>query len=198
MLSLASQSDQKTGRSVKRKLSTLQISTGAFRDQTLCVLVSISFGIEAILFVSILPPTSLRRFVPHEYAARTLERFQCATCHLGDNKLPEIALAGEKFHSDWLQSLFNGEALKVRPWLHARMPGFPGHSKVLATGLAYRAGMDLSKSELEPKPKLVEVGKTIIGAAGYACTNCPAMGETPALQAFEGQGPNLEIAAHRL
>ena len=142
--------------------------------------------------------TSLRRFVPHEYAARTLERFQCATCHSGDNKLPEIALAGEKFHSDWLQSLFNGEALKVRPWLHARMPGFPGHSKVLATGLAYRAGMDLSKSELEPEPKLVEVGKTIIGAAGYACTTCHAMGETPALQAFEGQGPNLEIAAHRL
>lgn len=142
--------------------------------------------------------TSLRRFVPHEYAARALERFQCASCHSGKNKLPEISLAGEKFHSGWLQSLLDGEALKARPWLQARMPGFSGHSEVLATGLAYRAGRNLSKPELEPEPRLVEVGKKITGAVGYACTTCHAMGEMPALQAFEGQGPNLEIAANRL
>lgn len=142
--------------------------------------------------------TSLRRFVPHEYAARAVERFQCASCHSEKNKLPDLSLAGEKFHSSWTQSLLKGEALKVRPWLHSRMPGFAGHADHLAKGLIYRAGMEWSAPDLAPEPRLVETGKAIAGLGGYACTTCHAMGKTPALQAFEGQGPNLEIAAKRL
>lgn len=142
--------------------------------------------------------TSLRRFVPHEYASRTVERFQCNSCHSGENKLPEIDLAGEKFHSDWLQSLLLGDAQKVRPWIKAKMPSFPGHSEALAKGLSYRAGMDFSSGKFDIDPALVPTGKEIAGLTGYACTTCHAMGETPALQAFEGQGPNLQLSSHRL
>ena len=142
--------------------------------------------------------TSLRRFVPHEYATRAMERFQCASCHSGENKLPEISLAGEKFHSDWLQSLLQGEGLKVRPWMSARMPGFPGHADSLAKGMTYRAGMDLSESKFEVDSTLSKSGKEIAGLTGYACVTCHAAGETPALQAFEGQGPNLQLSSDRL
>ncbi|MEN8782801.1 MAG: hypothetical protein ABF379_00415, partial [Akkermansiaceae bacterium] len=142
--------------------------------------------------------TSLRRFVPHEYASRAVERFQCASCHSGENKLPGISLAGEKFHSDWLNTLLKGEGLKVRPWLHARMPGFPAHADALSKGLAFRAGMELSTSDFKTELDLVKTGKEITGTTGYACMACHAFGETPALQAFEGQGPNLQIASDRL
>jgi mono/diheme cytochrome c family protein len=142
--------------------------------------------------------TSLRRFVPHEYAARTVERFQCNSCHSGTNKLPKIDLAGEKFHSDWLHSLFKGESLKVRPWMTARMPSFAAHADALTKGLAFQAGMDLSTSKFECDPDLVATGKEITSVTGYACTTCHAAGATPALQAFEGQGPNLQLASDRL
>ncbi|MDA7504858.1 hypothetical protein OAG38_02585 [Akkermansiaceae bacterium] len=142
--------------------------------------------------------TSLRRFVPHEYASRAVERFQCASCHSGENKLPGISLAGEKFHSDWLNTLLKGEGLKVRPWLQARMPGFPAHANALSKGLAFRAGMELSSSDFKTKPDLVKIGNQITGTTGYACMACHAFGETPALQVFEGQGPNLQIASDRL
>jgi|GEM_PF-2139682 len=66
--------------------------------------------------------SSARRFVPHEYATRTMTRLQCATCHSGENKLPDISLAGEKLRADWTESLLCGVGLKVGPWLHARMP----------------------------------------------------------------------------
>ena len=141
---------------------------------------------------------SLRRSVPHEYAARTVERLQCNSCHSGENKLPEIDLAGEKFHSDWLQSLLLGDTQKVRPWMTARMPNFPGHAMALAKGFSYRAGMDFSSGKFEVDPALVPTGKEISGPTGYACTTCHAMGKTPALQAFEGQGPNLQQSSHRL
>jgi len=44
----------------------------------------------------------------------------------------------------------------------------------------------------------VKIGNQITGTTGYACMACHAFGETPALQAFEGQGPNLQIASDRL
>jgi mono/diheme cytochrome c family protein len=78
------------------------------------------------------------------------------------------------------------------------MPGFPAHAEALSKGLAFRSGMDLSSSQLKTEPDLVKTGKEIAGLGGYACITCHAAGETPALQAFEGQGPNLQIASDRL
>jgi mono/diheme cytochrome c family protein len=142
--------------------------------------------------------SSVRRFVPHEYATRTMNRLQCATCHTGENKLPDISLAGEKLRADWTESLLCGEGLKVRPWLSARMPEFESRAKFLAKGMAYRAGMELEKEEFKPDLKLAKTGAEIAGASGYACVACHAAGEVPALQAFEGQGPNLQLSGERL
>ena len=142
--------------------------------------------------------SAVRRFVPHEYATRTMNRLQCATCHTGENKLPDISLAGEKLRADWTESLLCGEGLKVRPWLSARMPEFESRAKFLAKGIAYRAGMELEKEEFKPDLKLAKTGAEIAGVSGYACVACHAAGETPALQAFEGQGPNLQLSGERL
>ena len=142
--------------------------------------------------------SSLRRFVPHEYIARSIERLQCNSCHSGNNKLPDISLAGEKLQGKWLESLFEGENLKVRPWMAAEMPAFHSRAKSLTKGLAYRAGMDLSAPDFHPDPELIKVGGKIAGASGYACTTCHAAGDQPAIQAFEGQGPNLQLSGERL
>ena len=141
---------------------------------------------------------ALRRFVPHEYAARASERLQCNSCHSGKNKLPDISLAGEKLRTDSLHSLFKGEGLKVRPWMATRMPGFDNHSAFLAKGITYRAGMTSANPEFESDPALTKSGKELAGLTGYACITCHAAGETPALQAFEGQGPNLQLSGQRL
>ena len=127
-----------------------------------------------------------------------MDRLQCATCHTGENKLPEIALAGEKLRADWTRSLLGGEVLKVRPWIHARMPAFKSRSESLAKGIAYRAGMDLANVEFKSDPVLAKKGAEIAGLTGYACVACHAAGEAPALQAFEGQGPNLQLSGERL
>jgi len=141
---------------------------------------------------------SLRRFVPHEYATRTLNRLQCAQCHSGENQLPEITFAGEKLRADWLGELFAGETLPVRPWLQARMPAFPGHARRLAKGVAHGAGVQTVDPLTAPDPPMAEVGERIAGPTGYACVTCHAAGGQKAVQAFEGQGPNLQISSERL
>ncbi|MEM1296804.1 MAG: hypothetical protein AAGH89_15675, partial [Verrucomicrobiota bacterium] len=131
---------------------------------------------------------SLNRFVPHEYANRTLERLNCAECHSGKNALPDITLAGEKLRDDWLAGLLHGEVLKIRPYQKARMPAFVSRSEPLARGLAHRAGVTTGDKLIAPDPPLADVGKTIAGFTGYACASCHALGDAPAIQAFEGQG----------
>ena len=141
---------------------------------------------------------SLNFFVPHEYAARTLERLRCMECHSGENALPGISLAGEKFRHEWLSGLFKGEVLKIRPYQKARMPAFHSRAEHLAVGLSNGAGFLGRTSLTAPDPPLADTGAKLAGATGYACTTCHAAGATPALQAFEGQGPNLQLAGNRL
>jgi mono/diheme cytochrome c family protein len=141
---------------------------------------------------------AVRRFVAHEYATRTMERLQCTKCHSGENELPDLSLAGEKFNTHWIEGLLAGEGLKVRPWMQAKMPAFVSRSALLAKGLAYRAGMDLESQELESHQELVKTGEMIAGMNGYGCVACHAHGQSPAIQAFEGQGPNLQVASERL
>ena len=78
------------------------------------------------------------------------------------------------------------------------MPGFDNHSAFLAKGITYRAGMTSANPEFESDPALTKSGKELAGLTGYACITCHAAGETPALQAFEGQGPNLQLSGQRL
>lgn len=141
---------------------------------------------------------SLNRFVPHEYAARTRERLNCAACHSGENTLPDISLAGEKLRDEWLTGLLHGDVLSIRPYQAARMPGFPGFADNLAKGIAHGAGTTTGEKLTAPDQPLADAGAEVAGLTGYACTTCHAAGETPALQAFEGQGPNLQLAGERL
>jgi len=141
---------------------------------------------------------SLNRFVPHEYAGRTMEKLNCAGCHSGENTLPDISLAGEKLRDEWLTGLFHGEVVKIRPYEKARMPSFVSRSENLAKGIAHRAGSTTGEKRAAPDKALADEGAKVAGLTGYACTICHAAGDKGALQAFEGQGPNLQLAGERL
>ncbi len=136
---------------------------------------------------------------PHEYIGRQMKALKCTECHTGDNQLPDISYAGEKLRTEWLGQLFRGEAGRVRPWMETRMPGFASRSDKLAVGLAHAAGeLETAPRTEAPDPAPVETGGKIAGLTGYACITCHAAGAQPALQAFEGQGPNFQIAGNRL
>ena len=141
---------------------------------------------------------SLSRFVPHEYASRTISRLRCMECHGGDAALPDINLAGEKLRDEWLTGLFHGDVLQIRPYMDARMPAFPSRADKLALGIAHRAGVETGTQLSPPEESLAETGAKVAGLTGYACNTCHAVGSQGALQAFEGQGPNLQLAGERL
>ncbi len=141
---------------------------------------------------------SLRRFVPAEYVQTQMKALNCVECHSEKNKLPEIAIAGEKLERDWLTALFAGKQPKTRPWLETRMPAFASRSEQLATGLAAKHGVALERPSSSPKPELAAIGEKLIGAEGFSCVACHDAGTRKALQVFEGQGPNLQVAGQRL
>jgi mono/diheme cytochrome c family protein len=143
---------------------------------------------------------SLRRFSASEYAATEVKALNCIQCHAagGENKLPDLTYAGEKFDRDWLQALFAGQHPKLRPWQEARMPAFASRAANLALGLAARQGAPTKTPAPEPNPELAVLGAKLAGTEGYACVACHDHGDKKALQVFEGQGPNLQLAAQRL
>ncbi len=149
---------------------------------------------------------SWRRFAPAEYATNQVKALACATCHTsgGESKIPEITYAGEKLTQGWLEALIAGKhSQKTRPWLDARMPSFSSRSSLLALGLAARAGAapepdgNIARAQAASHEIAVH-GAKLSGADGYACIACHDAGSQKALQVFEGQGPNLQSAAHRL
>ncbi|MBL9188754.1 MAG: c-type cytochrome [Opitutaceae bacterium] len=144
---------------------------------------------------------SLRRFAPAEYAAAQLKALNCAQCHAGggEHKVPDIALAGEKFQREWLTQLIaGGLAEKIRPWQEARMPAFASRAANLALGLAAKHGVPAKTEPARTAPDLIAAGGQLAGEGGYACIACHDAGGRKALQVFEGQGPNLRLAAERL
>ncbi len=143
---------------------------------------------------------SLRRYSASEYAASQMKALNCAQCHAGggENKLPDITFAGEKFDRDWLQALFSGQHPKLRAWQEARMPAFASRAATLALGLAARSGVPAKTPAPEPNAELATLGAKLAGTEGYACVACHDAGSKKALQVFEGQGPNLQLAGQRL
>ncbi len=143
---------------------------------------------------------SLRRFAPAEYVAGQMKALQCGQCHAagGENKLPDLTLAGEKFQQAWLEKLFAGQAGRLRPWQESRMPAFASRAAALAAGLAAKHGVPLSTPAPAKRPDWIEIGGKVAGEAGYSCVACHDSGMRAALQVFEGQGPNLQLAGQRL
>jgi mono/diheme cytochrome c family protein len=144
--------------------------------------------------------SSLRRFSATEYVAGQIKALNCVQCHAGgsENKLPDLTFAGEKFDREWLTDLFAGKHGKIRPWQEARMPAFASRAALLATGLAARQGVPSKTTAPAADAPLVEIGGKLAGPEGYACIACHDSGSKKALQVFEGQGPNLALAAERL
>jgi len=141
---------------------------------------------------------NLSRSTPREYAQRTIERLNCMSCHSGENKLPRIDQAGDKFTAAWLEQLFQGEVGHIHPDQAARMPAFASRATKLAAGIMAMHGSLVETENHTTDPTLVQIGHELTGVSGYACAACHAVGETAALAAFEGQGPNLQLAAERL
>jgi mono/diheme cytochrome c family protein len=130
-----------------------------------------------------------------------MKALNCVHCHSGggENKLPDITLAGEKLDREWLQHLLAGkQPVRTRPWLEARMPAFASRAEHLAAGLAAKHGMPLKTTTPAPNVELVPIGEKLAGAEGYSCIACHDAGSRKALQVFEGQGPNLAHAPERL
>ncbi len=141
---------------------------------------------------------ALTNWTPREYVERTMERLNCVQCHSGENTLPDIGRAGEKLQAEWLEQLFAGTAEKTRPWMEARMPAFKSRAQLLAKSMAAGQGVPIKAEHPKIEEESVAIGSKLIGLEGYACVTCHAVGDTPALQAFEGQGPNLRLSGERL
>jgi cytochrome c5 len=142
---------------------------------------------------------SLRYVTPREYAERTIDRLRCAQCHASATGLPDITTAGSKLQGSWLAEFLRGAHAPTRPWLAARMPAFSSRADTLARGICDREGILFADSASANSASANSAtGAELSGLQGYACNACHAVGDQPAIQAFEGQGPNLGLAKARL
>lgn len=123
-----------------------------------------------------------------------------ADAHLIDQTRPDLTWAGEKLQPSFLLRQLSDAALpRSRPWLHARMPTFPGHADAIARGLAASHGLAFADVPATGDPESARVGGELISAEkGFACVTCHGVGPQPPLQVFEVQGVNFARTAHRL
>jgi cytochrome c2 len=113
---------------------------------------------------------------------------------------PQLTWAGEKLSSKSLHALLMGTTRsRARPWLHARMPAFPAHARVLTLGLACGHGVGDDHAQAPPDAALAALGANLVSAEkGFACVTCHGIGDKPPTQVFEVQGVNFALSAARL
>ena len=119
----------------------------------------------------------------------------------GDQSRPPLTWIGEKLRPEWAASFIGGQvSYKPRPWLAARMPGFPARAKFIALGLAEEHGCPTtSPPNAEPDAKLAEIGKKLVGkAGGFSCIQCHPVASQKALSPFEAPAINFAHATDRL
>ncbi|MDB6151566.1 MAG: Cytochrome c class, partial [Chthoniobacteraceae bacterium] len=108
--------------------------------------------------------------------------------------VPMLTWFGEKLQTPWMDSFIAGSGkYKPRPWIIARMPGFPTVSKGMAEGLAHQHGLPAAP-ELElpvDKEKAENGSKLISENGGFNCTTCHGVGDRPPTAVFEAPGINL-------
>ena len=115
--------------------------------------------------------------------------------------LPQLTWLGEKLQPAWMAQFIAGHGkAKPRPWLIARMPGFPAVAEGLANGLSLEHGFPLA-----PAPALaldaakVKAGETLLSEnGGFNCLQCHAIGDRAATAVFEAPAPNFAYARERL
>jgi cytochrome c551/c552 len=116
--------------------------------------------------------------------------------------LPPLTWLGEKLRPEWMSAFIAGHGgdEKLRPWIVARMPGFPAPlAESLAQGLAFQHGYPLTEPALRLDPELVKAGETLLGEnGGFNCTTCHGVADKPGTAVFEAPGINLALAQPRL
>ncbi len=115
--------------------------------------------------------------------------------------VPPLTWTGEKLQPVWMSEFIAGhQKYKPRPWIIARMPGFPTVAKGLSEGLAHEHGLAITpETEPVPNPEKVTNGATLLGEnGGFNCTTCHGVGDRPPTAVFEAPGINLGYASTRL
>ena len=129
---------------------------------------------------------------------RSLSSLRCTSCHAhdtesarwpeivveeGSGKLPEavpqLTWVGEKLQGPWVAKLLKGDVHhKPRPWLTARMPGFPAFAEFLSREFAAEHGVAYQEAvPTEFDPRLVEVGRKLTQRdGGLDCRQCHGIG----------------------
>jgi cytochrome c2 len=147
---------------------------------------------------------------------KLITRFNCQGCHLiegqgraiktliGDNEAslpPNLAAEGARVQGDWLFSyLHDPSRVKMRPWLHVRMPTFGFTDEQANAVISYFQSRDQGRSFLSepppPDPRSLAVGGVVFGM--LQCARChPTSAE--AAQASSGDlAPSLLLAHDRL
>ncbi len=117
------------------------------------------------------------------------------------NAAPMLTWLGEKLQPDWMGDFIAGHGkYKPRPWIIARMPGYPAVAKGIAEGLAHQHGF-AATPETEPPVEAENAGKgavLISENGGFNCTTCHGVGERAPTAVFEAPGINLAYSPERL
>jgi cytochrome c1 len=171
---------------------------------------------------------SLKKDSSAEFAERQVNAKRCTSCHAMDDKSPllnsvhgttaglaahieglservdqtrpQLTFVGEMLYTSYIEKMLAGTAEpRPRPWLGTRMPAFPAYAKPMAEGLSRIHGFAPSApAEIEVDPALAEIGKTLVGADGFACTTCHGIGDQQPTAAFEVGAINFKLVPERL
>lgn len=183
---------------------------------------------EGLLAFSKLGADSLKKDSSAEFAERQMAAKRCTACHALDGESPllnslhpttaglaahveglnervdqtrpQLTFVGEMLYTSHIEKMLAGTAdPRPRPWLGTRMPAFPAYAKSMADGLSRIHGFEPSApAEIEVDPSLAEIGKTLVGADGFACTTCHGIGDQEPTAAFEVGAINFKLVPERL
>lgn len=171
---------------------------------------------------------SLNRDTPAEYVPRQIDALRCTACHGIDGKAallsdfqsdtaalvahlpklnervdqsrPPLTFTGEMLHTTTIESMIAGTTdPRPRPWLAMRMPTFKVQAPALAKGFSKLHGVPPNKPpEVKVDAAMAEIGKNLVGAAGFGCTTCHGIGDIKPTAAFEVEGINFNLTSDRI
>ena len=141
---------------------------------------------------------SLGFVTPAMDSQQLYRELRCAACHRRDGDagprlaildaesehgltpevLPDLTWAGEKLQTRWIERQIAGELpQRVRPWLKARMPAFPGFAEELAKGLAAEHGVTNDGNPPRFDPQAAKIGEQLTLKEKLDCRQCHAIGD---------------------
>ena len=164
---------------------------------------------------------------PIDFGARERQALRCPACHALDGvpsawalwaraasaeqplpvphdpiaqAVPALTWVGAKLQPSWLRRFVRGEEPSPRPWLHARMPAFGARGVAVVDGLLREHGWGgADEPPVAADAQMAIHGERLLAMGkGFGCVQCHALGDQPAVQAFEREGIELLTARRRL